>query len=196
MAFSTDLDGQELIFGVSGLLYNSDVLLYDRGSESLWSQLMMQAISGPMKGQRLQALPISHTSWEDWSQRHPDTLVLSTDTGFSRDYRKDPYAGYSQSKGLYFPVAARSRQYHPKERVLGVEIDGAFKAYPFAELSRLEGGRVTDTLNGEPITVRFNAKALSAQAYDSQGAPLPATTSFWFAWYAFHPDTKVFQYQP
>ena len=70
-------------FGVSGLLYNSDMLLYDRASESLWSQLMGRAVTGPMKGERLQLIPLEHTTWSDWRTRHSDTLVLSRDTGHS-----------------------------------------------------------------------------------------------------------------
>ncbi|MFZ0789299.1 MAG: DUF3179 domain-containing protein, partial [Chromatiaceae bacterium] len=80
MAFRAEAGGKPLQFGVSGLLYNSDVLLYDRQSESLWSQIDRRAISGPHKGERLEALPLEHTTWGDWQQRHPDTLVLSRDT--------------------------------------------------------------------------------------------------------------------
>ncbi|HIP77516.1 MAG TPA: DUF3179 domain-containing protein, partial [Kiloniellaceae bacterium] len=111
-------------FGVSGLLYNSDVLLYDRASESLWSQILMQAVSGPRKGERFDPLPLEHTTWQDWRERHPDTRVLSRDTGHRRDYDRGAYGDYAQSKGLYFPVSNLDRRYHPKEWVLGIVIDG------------------------------------------------------------------------
>lgn len=193
VAFDVDGGGGSSEFGVSGLLYNSDVLLYDRATESLWSQLMMQAISGPRRGERLTPLPIDHTSWRAWRERHPDTLVLSTDTGFDRDYARDPYAGYTDSRSVYFPLSSRSRRYHPKEQVLGVERDGQFRAYPFAELSRADGGVVDDRFAGRPIRVRFDADARSAQAFDADGRVLPAVTSFWFAWFAFHPQTEVWE---
>lgn len=75
MAFLEEVSGQPMEFGVSGLLYNSDVLLYDRRSGSLWSQIDRRAIAGPHKGQRLEAMPLEHTTWGDWRQRHPYTLV-------------------------------------------------------------------------------------------------------------------------
>ncbi|MDJ0740303.1 MAG: DUF3179 domain-containing protein [Gammaproteobacteria bacterium] len=180
-------------FGVSGLLYNSDVLLYDRETESLWSQLMMRAVSGPLSGERLTALPLSHTSWDAWRTRHPDSQVLSPDTGFDRDYDRDPYAGYAGSDQLLFPVSAQSRRYHPKEQVLGITIDGSHKAYPFTELDRTGHTRIDDTLAGRPIRIQFDATSRSADAFDADGTALPGVTSFWFAWYTFHPDTEVFE---
>lgn len=193
VAFATGSGGQERHFGVSGLLYNSDVLLYDRKTESLWSQLMAQAISGPLKGERLQMVAMEHMTWQGWSARYPDTLVLSTDTGFDRDYEQSPYAGYADEADLYFPVNARSRRYHPKERVLGVELNGQFKAYPYVELAQMSSGEVAEQLAGQKITVHFDAESQSARAFDESGRLLPAVSSFWFAWYAFHPETAVFQ---
>jgi hypothetical protein len=192
VAFAASLDGEPLSLGVSGLLYNSDVLLYDRETESLWSQLLMQAISGPRKGERLRPLPLIHTTWRAWRQEHPGALVLSTDTGHRRDYRSNPYEGYVSDTALYFPVRSESRRYHPKERVLGLEIDGQFKAYPFAELSQVAGGQIRDVLAGRPVQVRFDRDSETARAFDDEGGPLPAVTGFWFAWYAFHPETAVF----
>ncbi|TVQ93262.1 MAG: DUF3179 domain-containing protein [Chromatiaceae bacterium] len=187
-----DRRGRPLTFGVSGLLYNSDVLLYDRQSESLWSQIMKQAISGPRRGERLRARPLTHTTWHAWRRAHPETLVLSTETGFRRDYSQLPYAGYETEHGLYFPVSARSNRYHPKERVLGLRVDTEYKAYPFAELSRTTG-EVRDRIGGEEILVRYDRAANSASAFSADGRhQLPAMTAFWFAWYAFHPETGVF----
>jgi hypothetical protein len=192
VAFDALHEGRRLDFGVSGLLYNSDVLLYDRQTESLWSQIKKQAITGAMKSRRLSALPITDTTWRAWRETHPKTLVLSTDTGHSRDYSRDPYGGYAQERGLYFPVSASSKRYHPKERVLGLEIDGTFKAYPFAELSKHGGGEIRDRVNGRDLLVSFDPVNASATAYDEKGYQLPAITGFWFAWYAFHPQTEIF----
>jgi len=195
IAFSAEVGGRKLDFGVSGLLYNSDMLLYDRQSESLWSQLMGEAVSGPLKGTRLDTLVLEHTSWGDWRSRHPNTWVLSRETGYGRDYDRDPYAGYDNEEGLYFPVARRDPRYHPKERVLGLELDGRFKAYPFAELSRTDG-LVEDRIGEHEILIRFDSANRSARALDSAGKPLPTVTTFWFAWYAFHPVTEVFKANP
>ena len=192
VAYTAEAGGMELVLGVSGLLFNSDVLLYDRQTESLWSQMMSQAVSGPMKGERLKKQPLVHTSWSEWLAEHPDTQLLSRKTGFSRDYSRDPYAGYIDSEGVWFPVAKKDPRYHPKERVLGLELDGKFKAYPFAELSG-SGGEIMDRFAGRALTLRYNPKGPSARVFDARGKEIPAITSFWFAWYAFHPETEVYR---
>lgn len=194
MAFEATRGNKTLSFGVSGLLYNSDVLLYDRQTESLWSQIMRTAISGPFKGEKLKSVPISHTSWADWKKRHPGTLVLSTDTGFRRDYDRSPYSGYDKSEMVIFPIKFRSQGYHPKEQVIGLEIDGKFKAYPFAELAKTRG-EIADTINGKPVTVRFDAEHRTGAVFDEKGSELPTVIAFWFAWFGFHPETEIFHAQ-
>jgi len=195
MVFSALVDGRETDFGVSGLLYNSDVLLYDRRTESLWSQIMAEAVSGPLVGKTLDTLPASHTTWRDWSQRHPDTLVLSTDTGYSRDYSRSPYEGYADSRRIWFPVGNRDQRYHPKEMVIGLELGGESKAYPFAELSA-QSGAFTDTVGGREVTVEFDPANRTGRVLGADGEEIPTVIAFWFAWAAFHPDTAVFQGSP
>lgn len=94
VAFDSRVDGRALSFGVSGLLYNGDVLLYDRQTQSLWSQLLGQAISGPLKGRRLTMLALTHTTWADWRKSHARTQILSTDTGQARPYEREAYPGH------------------------------------------------------------------------------------------------------
>jgi hypothetical protein len=190
VAFDAQVEGKAREFGVSGLLYNSDVLLYDRQSESLWSQIMSKAVSGPLKGTSLKKIPIQHTSWEAWLEGG-DTRVLSLDTGYRRDYSRSPYGGYDNDRELYFPVSARSARYHPKERVIGVEVDGSFKAYPFAELAKVKSP-LRDSFGGRDLVLVFDVETRSGEIRDNSGKPLPSINSFWFAWYAFHPDTEVF----
>lgn len=194
VAFSAVANDRRHSFGVSGLLYNSDVLLYDRETQSLWSQLLMKAVSGPLQGTTLDVIPLEHTTWEDWQERHPGTLVLSTDTGHRRDYNRDPYAGYVKSQNTYFPVSHQDRRYHPKEQVLGIMIDGASKAYPFIEL-RKTSGEIKDTIGQQEVVVRFSNEHQSARIFNGDGKELPGITAFWFAWYAFHPGTDVFTAQ-
>ena len=197
MAFDGDVAGhtgsRALNFGVSGLLYNSDVLLYDRATQSLWSQILQTAVTGPLKGTRLQALPLTHTSWADWRQRHPATQVLSTQTGFDRNYSHDPYAGYDKVPRLMFDVAHRDDRYPLKEWVLGIELNGTTKAYPFSTLARAVDarGELSDTVAGQVLRIRFDRAHQTAEAFDAQGQALPATMAFWFAWVAFHPKTEV-----
>ena len=191
MAFSSLVDGELRRFGVSGLLYNSDVLLYDRESESLWSQLKRQAISGPLKGYRLTSIPMQHTTWADWQQGGPG-LVLSKDTGHSRDYSRSPYGSYDDDEAIYFPVNARSARYHPKERVLGIGIEDVYRAYPFSELAQVDSP-LRDVIDGKEIEIRFDAATRSGRIFDSSGQELTSVNSFWFAWYAFHPETTVYK---
>ena len=192
VAFESKAGGRALRFGVSGLLYNSDVLLYDRETHSLWSQIRAQAVAGPLKGGRLAAVPVLHTTWADWRARHRDSLVLSQKTGFSRDYDGDPYAGYEKSAELIFPVRFRAEGYHPKERVLGIVLDGKAKAYPFVEMAK-GAGEIADTLAGRTVRIRYSREHQSAEAFDAKGQPLVATTLFWFAWAAFHPETELYR---
>lgn len=191
VAYVAEVHDRPLTFGVSGLLYNSDVLLYDRQTESLWSQILARAVSGPLKGQRLETIPIHHTTWSDWKTRHPDTTVLSRETGYRRDYTRDPYADYDKRAAVFFPVAAEDARFHPKEPVIGLEIEGTFKAYPFSELERTDG-EVRDSVAGREVLVRFDPEHRTGSVHDASGQILPTITVYWFAWYAFHPDTAVF----
>ncbi|MDI1309280.1 MAG: DUF3179 domain-containing protein [Methylotenera sp.] len=196
MAFLTDKNNMNLLFGVSGLLYNSDVLLYDRQTNSLWSQLMRTAISGKLKGQRLTQVPLDYTTWADWKQRYPNTLVLSQDTGFRRDYKTNPYDDYLTSEHIMFPVKFRSQGFHPKELVIGLQIDGKFKAYPFAELAKQvtnKDNEIRDSVAGKSIVIRYNAEHRTGTVFDTSGKPLSSTTVFWFAWFGFHPDTAIYR---
>ena len=178
-------------FGVSGLLYNSDVLLYDRETESLWSQILGRAISGSLKGERLKIVSVNHTSWKNWKQSHPDTTVLSRVTGYGRDYSRDPYEGYVDSEGIYFPVEKIDPRYHPKERVLGLEVDGVFRAYPYSELSK-SNTPLIDQLNGKALIINYDAESNSGWITDKEGKSLTTLSTFWFAWMAFHPESEVY----
>ena len=194
VAFDSTVNGKVLSFGVSGLLYNSDVLLYDRETGSLWSQLLNQSVTGEYKGTVLNMLPVLHTTWTDWKRHHPSSLVLSKNTGYWRAYSPDPYQGYEGSEHLFFPVFHRAhRQYHPKERVLGVAVAGVYKAYPFIELNRNNERYFVDVVNDKTIDIYWNKQQQSGYMMDEDGVMMPVVQSYWFAWYAFHPESAVFE---
>jgi hypothetical protein len=136
IGFTRNLRGDIATFGVSGLLYQSDLLMYDHQTESLWLQIAMECVAGPLTGEKLDPLFLEHTTWGEWKKTHPQTLVLSTQTGYTRAYDRDPYVGYAQRGDLMFPISHIDPLYHPKEWVLGVEVQGVFKAYPFSELAK------------------------------------------------------------
>ena len=192
IAYSAMINGQRHSFGVSGLLYNSDVLLYDRETESLWSQLMNQAVSGPLQGKRLTPIALTHTTWEDWKQRFPETQVLSKETGYKRNYDSNPYQGYQLDRGIWFPVEHQNNSYHPKELVLGIELNGRHKGYAFSELEKMPE-TFKDIVADQTITIRYDKKHQTASIVDLNNQTIPTVITFWFAWYAFHPDTLIFK---
>jgi hypothetical protein len=191
MVFDTQVNGRKLTFGVSGLLYQSDMLLYDHQTESLWSQIKSEAVTGSMTGARLKLLPSTHTNWESWKAMHPDTVVLSDDPGYGRNYDRDPYQGYETSERLMFGVNATNKKYHPKEKVIGVEIGKATKAYPFSELSKAKSP-LKDVVAKKPIQIFYDRKTRTAIIRDEQNREIPSVVGFWFAWYTFHPETLLF----
>ena len=194
VAFWSNVRGRKLTFGVSGLLYNSDVLFYDRQTESLWSQIAAKAVSGKLAGADLEQLVLAHTTWGDWLEKHPRTLVLSTKTGYLRSYNINPYAGYEESRKLYFQVNHKApKTYHPKERVLGVNASGIYKAYPFVELNKHGKSQFVDVVNEQTFTIHWDQEHQSGSIMDSNGNEVPVMQAFWFAWFGFHPDTEVFQ---
>ena len=190
MVLDTKVNGRKLTFGVSGLLYQSDMLLYDHQTESLWSQIKSEAVTGSLTGARLKLLPSTHTNWESWKARHPETLVMSDDTGYRRDYDRDPYRGYETSKRLMFGVNATNKKYHPKEKVIGIELGIVFKAYPFSELEKVKSP-VRDVLGKTPIRIFYDRKTRTAVIRDENNRQMPSVVGYWFAWYTFHPETRV-----
>jgi len=184
---------QQLTFGVTGKLYNSTVVLYDRQTQSLWSQVTKEAIAGPSTGMKLEMVPSLTTTWKQWKTLHPDTQVLSPNTGFRRDYNENPYTAYHASDDLMFPVPKNVKsKLRNKDRVIGLEINGVPKAYAFSKLKK-KPTPFEDEIAGQTVRVHFDAKTQTASVTDSQGNLLPAFTIFWFAWQAFHPDTQVFE---
>jgi hypothetical protein len=192
MAFEAHVQGNLHTFGVSGLLYQSDLLLYDHQTESLWPQVGMHAVAGPLTGEKLTPIFLEHTTWAEWRAAHPVTFVLSTKTGAFRNYDRDPYSGYAESSELYFDTVHFDSRYHPKEWVVGVEIDGVAKVYPFKELAKASSP-LHDQIGGQRITLRFDTRTRSASVSDADGKPLPSVMAFWFAWYTFHPKTEIFK---
>lgn len=175
------------------MLYRSNVLLYDRQTESLWSQIKREAITGPMTGTRLQTIPSKLTTWKRWRKSHPGTLVLSTDTGFRRDYSTDPYERYHRSPFAMFGLGRKAPKDLPeKELVFGVEVNGAAKAYPFSVLKRSDLP-VKDIISGKKIEVHFDPESEEAYATDPTGKKVEGMVSYWFAWHSFHPETKIYK---
>jgi hypothetical protein len=189
LVFERTVEDEAHTFGVSGLLYRSDLLLYDHTTQSLWSQISARAVSGPRTGARLRVLRSEMTRWEDWRRRHPDTSVLAADTGHRRPYGRSPYAGYEKSRDVYFPAPIDPR-YHPKMPTLGVRVpDGPARAYPAVEILRA-GGKVKEEFQGRGVIVAFEPDDGTFRV--EAPLELEIVEGYWFAWAAFHPTTTVF----
>ncbi|GIW95486.1 MAG: hypothetical protein KatS3mg110_3527 [Pirellulaceae bacterium] len=178
-------------FGVSGLLYSSNLLMYDRGGnpESLWSQMMAKGVSGPGAQQSLVALPVELTTWDSWRRRYPNTLVLTPNTGFDRPYQHNPYAAYFASDQLMFPVRKWDLRLPAKTPVLGVWTQETARAYVPQKFAKNE--QITDSLNGKKITIRQDDPSRTLRVVHADPGVF-WMYCFWFAWSAFHPDTSIY----
>jgi hypothetical protein len=192
VVYSRNVGGQVYTFGVSGRLYKSNVLIYDHQTESLWSQLMQKAVSGDLAGKKLSALPSSRMKWAAWRKKHPQTVVLSTATGYHRNYATDPYEGYYRIGSLMFPVGNVRQDLSLKKRVLGIEINNESRAYPLDELG-IRAGVHNDRLGGQDIRIEVDAEGQVIAVKDHKGQAVPHLFAYWFAWQAFHPQTSVYR---
>ena len=132
--FERVIDGQEVEFGTSGKLYNSNLLMYDRFTESYWSQALGMAVTGELSGYQLNLIPFDVITWGDWKKIHPDTLVLTTDTGHIRSYATDPYGSYYTEPRIMFPVEHSDDRMNPKEIVVGFNQGDVYKAFKQNEI--------------------------------------------------------------
>ncbi|MCB1687212.1 MAG: DUF3179 domain-containing protein [Halioglobus sp.] len=191
MVFLANVKDQALNFGVSGLIYNSNVLLYDRNTGSLWSQILKKAVTGPMKGAELTQIPAQYTTWESWLNEHPDSLLLSRATGFERDYDYSPYEDYKRLPTVTFSTFNQDTRLYSKTWVVGITVGEESLALPFAELDKLDKPlriRLGDT----ELSIQWDRNAQAARAFDENGKEVPTTSAYWFSWVAFHPDTGIY----
>ena len=137
VAFDRRLDGVVYDFGTSGNLRNSDLIMWDRQTESWWQQFTGEAIVGELTGRTLAMLPASIISYESFKSAYPDGDVLSRDTGYTRDYGSNPYGGYDKIDRPPFLYDGKlDGRLQPKERVVAVTLNGVDVAFPFSLLER------------------------------------------------------------
>jgi hypothetical protein len=162
IAFERTFDGQVLDFGTSGRLRFSNLIMYDRQTETWWQQASGEGIAGEYAGRQLTFLPASIVGWAVFKEAHPDGKVLSQDTGFSRDYGRNPYIGYddvNRSPFLYDGPRTPG-ELPPMARVLTVELNGEAVAYPNDVLPELHV--VNDTIGGTDVVVIWEPGTASA----------------------------------
>ena len=127
--FERIIYGKIVEFGTSGKLYNSNLLMYDRLTDSYWSQSLGMAVTGEFTGTSLKTIPFDVITWGDWKQLYPETLVLTTDTGHIRSYATDPYGSYYTDPRIMFPVENKDDRLPPKEIILGFNEGDSYKAF-------------------------------------------------------------------
>jgi Protein of unknown function (DUF3179) len=161
--FNRIIDGQVVEFGTSGKLYNSNLVMYDRTSKSLWSQAMAEGIVGKYAGTKLERVPFDIAYWKEWKQLYPDSKVLSRDTGSNRPYGADPYGDYYTNSDVLFPVSNKDGRLNLKEIVVGLENKGQYKAYKLQEIENKKV--INDQVDGKSITL-FSLYPFMIRAYD------------------------------
>ncbi|MEV2278096.1 DUF3179 domain-containing protein [Nocardiopsis sp. NPDC049922] len=152
LAFDRRVGDRILDFGVSGMLYNSDLVMFDRQTHSLWPQIEGRAVAGTLTGTELDRVSVAVVSWDQWRDAHPDGAVLSLDTGHERDYGHNPYVGYDDPDTDPFLLDTDADPRLPaKARVIGIGSEDAALAVPVDHA--LESGVVETEVDGEPVTV-------------------------------------------
>lgn len=179
LVFERTVDGSRLDFGTSGLLYRSDLVMYDRQSHSLWSQMEGRAIVGERAGTRLALRPANTIAFEEWAAAHPAGAVLSRETGHTRRYGVNPYDAYDQPALAPFLYRGQpDPRRPPKERVVGVAVGETRRAYPFPLLAQHRV--VHDVVGRQPVVIFYQAGTLSAldHAEIASSRPVGATSVF------------------
>lgn len=187
-------------FGVSGKLVNSNLIMYDRASDSYWPQILGKAINGAAKGRTLEEFPIAWTTWEKWKGKHPNTKVLSRDTGFIRNYdvNGDPYGSYvRQDKGYYvsdrliFEPLNKDDRLPKKSVVVGVRDEKGNAVAVLKNLLRKQ--KTVEALLGEREVVLTHDEELDSHkaTIKDTGEQINSFDAMWFAWVAFYPNTQL-----
>lgn len=185
-------------FGTSGKLWNSNLIMYDRKTKSLWSQVLAEAIVGEMTGTKLKILPSDQIRYGDWKKAYPGGEVLSRETGIFRRYGSYPYAG-----GDYFGVDNISLGFvHPTDTrlpnntfVFGVVVNGKAKAYGVEAVK--EAGEVEDQFEGTTFVLKhekdLDVVRMFEKLPDGTLERVNPISGFWFSWAAAHPDTELYE---
>ncbi|MEO1054298.1 MAG: DUF3179 domain-containing protein [Bacteroidota bacterium] len=149
------IDGSETEFGVSGLLYNNNLIPFDRSTTSNWTQIGLQSVNGSRIGTRIETFQVVETRWSTWREMFPDTEVVSLETGFDRPYGTYPYGDYrTNHDNIGFPLTRDDRRLNRKERVHGLIINEQAKVYQFS--SFIDGNVIEDSFQSEDVIVVGN----------------------------------------
>ena len=177
--FETLVEGrpERFVFGSSGFLFRSNKLMYDQETNSLWNQFTGRPVVGPLTGSgiELAVRPVAITTWKRWLALHPDTKVLSLDTGFARDYTPGrPYASYFSSPDLMFPALVEDTRLKPKDYVFALRSGVHEKAWPLSEFA--DGRVINDRIGTLDVVLIGDAASRTVRAYDARGRDFTAAS--------------------
>jgi len=166
------LNGNTTTFGVSGLLYNTNLMPYDRATNSVWSQMLLTSVNGTEIGTEIETYPLIETTWEHWKNLYPESKVLDVRTGFNRSYGQYPYGDYKTNQSLLlFPVENEDSRLPAKERGLGVSVGAQSRFYRFQHFTGGEVVAHNDELNGTDIIVAGSSSRNFLVAYNAEVEP-------------------------
>lgn len=161
IVFNRTVDGNEFTFGVSGVLRHSDMVMYDRETESFWQQVTGEAIVGNLTGIKLKQLPTQIISFKQFLTAYKNGTVMSRDTGFSRDYGRNPYVGYDDVSQSPFLLRGKpDGRLPPMEKVIALSINKVTKAYPYSVTRDVHV--INDKVGGQALVIFHGAGAVSA----------------------------------
>ena len=182
------VDGDTLLFGVSGKLYESNLLMFDEKTESLWSQAMGKCVAGDFLGKKLPLINSVVISLEEVEKYFPNARVLSTKTGFDRNYMQDPYSDYVSNDMLMFPVSRKNSRFQNKDMMYVVQIGNTSVAFHWKDL--LKAGSADQNTPDGIASVRVKNFIPSATKKDD-GEKLNGYFSYWFSWYVMFGDKGI-----
>lgn len=194
--FDPVVKGERVEFGTSGKLWKSNLVMYDRKTDSLWSQVLGEAIVGEMTGSKLAAIPSDQMLYGNWKKAFPTGQVLSKDTGAFRNYGSSPYGGYFSVTNLSLSLAKPTDTRLPNDAfVFGIVVNGEAKAYHVEAVK--EQKVVTDTFENLSIILRFDKDLDVVRMFSvnkaGQEERLNPFSAFWFSWAAAHPNTELYK---
>ncbi len=154
------IDGNETSFGVSGLLYQTNLVPFDRATKSNWSQLLNEAVNGSLIGKKAELITLFETDWKTWKAMYPETKIVSLNTGFSRTYGVYPYVDYRTNNNFFIFPTPKDDRLPSKERVLAILDGEKAKAYRFSDFETTN--LIKDTFNGQPYLLVGNENFMAA----------------------------------
>lgn len=194
VVFDPKVQGEDVLFGNTGLLWDSNLVLYDAKTESEWSQILSKAIVGAKSGEALEQIPSAVTTYGYWKKAHAKGEVLNIPEDKTYDYSRDPNQSYYDSETLYFPALHEDTRFSAKTIIIGITIHNAAKAYNVKTIK--EKGRLTDTINGQSFHIQYTASTDTIRAYientNKQQTDLPLMRAYWFAWIGAYPNSAVY----